>query len=136
MLINDNNEPQEVMSFKQIDFNELVNSPWEDSELYEVMLNPIILYLFSKFRNDYKLEKIVLLKEFTDDEISTAKKAYDNQIRNLNSGFNKLLSISDDKVIHIRPKGRNKKDVTILPNGLEIPKKSWWINKKNIINKI
>lgn len=127
--------PQEHISLKNIHPDEEKYEAWEQTELFAFLTNPLILFMFEKHGDDWVFADIKRI-DFTDEEISRASIAFEKQKSAWLSDNYIMLKAVYDMVIHIRPKGKNKRDVITLMNGETIPKICWWINKENIRNKL
>lgn len=125
--LNKNAKLQEDISFSQINFDDIINWNFEQTEIYNYLTNGFIHIVFS---NQYKLEKINLV-QFSDKQIQRAKKGFDIFKQQLLDGKTKFIKKSDNLVIHVRPKAKNAKD-TIKVNGIEITKQTLWINNNEI----
>ena len=129
--LNEKGKLKEDISFKQVDFEEVNNYEFENTDLYNYMANGFSFILF-----DWE-NRLVDVKEvqFSDEDISKAKEGFEMFQLQLKNGETKFIKASDNQFIHLRPKGKNSKD-TIEVNGKRIVKQSLWINKKEITNKI
>ena len=80
------------------------------------------------------------------EDIPEAKRVWKNTISILKEGvkfwtknrrrYNNLPNKRDSPVSHVRPHGRNKKDVDILPDGRKMTKQSFWLNSNYLEKQI
>lgn len=150
-----NGKPHESMSFPAFDFTELVNTPWEESDIREEFVDWKLMFFVFKDDEDgicrfNRIEFWNVPNSLVDGKI---KEMYEMAAKLIKEGNaltfknNKIIdkfpkeSRNGNGVCHIRPHGRNKKDVFKLPikdkeTGLnEYTKQSFWFNS-NFIRKI
>ena len=150
-----NGKPHESMSFPAFDFTELVDIPWEMSEIREEFIDwKLMFFVFKDDENDIcRFDRIQfwnIPNSIVDGEIKKMYEEAANLIKNGNALTYKKNKIVDrfskesrngNGVCHIRPHGKNKSDVFKLPvidkeTGLsEYTKQSFWFNS-NFIRKI
>lgn len=119
---------QESISFPNVEFYDFINWDFEQTEIYQYMSQGILNVLWT---NDWKLKNVKKIK-FKNERINIARNTFNEIKKSIGTEKVYLVRESDDKVIHLRPKGRNGNDKIILPNGQEIVKQSLWINKKEL----
>lgn len=147
-----NGVPHEAMSFPTFDFTELINTKWEESEIREEFIDWKLMFFV--FKDDEKGVCRFDRVQFWN----IPNKIVDGEIKNMYIDAANLVRTGDaleykdgrvvDKfakevrngngVCHIRPHGRNKKDVFNLPvkdkrTGLtQYTKQCFWFNTKFI----
>lgn len=152
-----NGMPKESMSFKNIDYNEIMeNDKWEDSELYEIFTNRFMFVVFKPIEgqtitvhNNATVADVVEDAYVLDDvffwtmpatDIEIAKEYWEHIRSNVlenNIHLNAFWSISDHRKFHVRPKATKKEQLTDNPNGGECEKYCYWFNSdyvKSIID--
>lgn len=140
--------PKESMSFEQIDFCEICNEEWEDSIIRDKFENKKHLWIIFKATKNYTnqselgLDDIVLHKAMfwnmpTSDLEGSMYRVWLDTVNKISSGdYENFIKISDGEIAHIRPKGRDSKDVMLTPQGTYERKKSFWLNAKYIKEQI
>ena len=127
---------REHMSFEAIDYVELVKEDnWYDSRFYELVTQRFLFVIYRKRtigeEDNYRLERAFFwtMPPYAIDE---AERFWENLKENVSrNDFNpeSYYKISDHKIFHYRPHGRNAADMTPNPNGGEVQKYGYWINK-------
>ena len=145
-----NGIPREHMSFEQIDFNRWIRDDWEESQIYENF--EYTKYLFVVFQYDetetqnkdrepylkgimlWNMPEVVIEHELKD-LWKTTKVILETgvELKTVRNGVsNNLPGAKFNGVCHIRPKGRDGNDKVILPDGQEITKQCYWLNREYI----
>lgn len=132
---------KESMSFPAFDYKDLVTQVWQDDESESMADFHLLLetqkFLFVIFQKMKESDEIALKKtmfwNFPMKDIAEAKKVWDRTIECINDGrYEDLPKISDSKVAHVRPHGKDSTDTFETPQGTMEPKKSFWLNAKYI----
>ncbi len=141
---------KESISFPAFKFTDIVNQDWETSELREELeTTKYMFFVFKMINNEYVFKGIKLwnmpetdietsVMEMWKSTYNTIKtgnivKSIENGIRNTN-----FVGMSNNKVCHVRPHGRNAKDTYPLPvketltGASEYTKHCFWINNTYI----
>ncbi len=136
---------KESISFSAFDYRELILQTWYDekaglmADLHEQLETKKFLFVvFRKVKNSKQVvfEKY-LFWNFPSSDMALAKAQWDNAVKCIKSGkYSKLPKLSDNMAIHVRPHGRNKKDVQKTPQNTYEVKKSFWLNAKYIQQQI
>ena len=148
--IEENGRIKESISFPYFKYTDIINQNWESSDLREELeTTKYMFFIFKKSGNDYIFKGIKLwnMPEF-DIETSVMemwKSTYNtiksgNIIKSITNGIRKtnFVGMSENGVCHVRPHGRDSKDVCKLPvadklTGVnEYTKHCFWINNKYI----
>lgn len=148
--------PQQDMSFPYLkikDWEELADASvqWHDSTLYrffeETKFCITVFQGQGKNRNDCLTEDDQLVGGFLwnmperdiENYVRPAWETVHNLMVNNKPTYyndsdrkNRLPGKSFNGVFHMRPHGRNSKDTIELPNGEEITKQCWWLDRKYI----
>ena len=145
-----NGNPREHMSFEQIDFNRWIRDDWEESQIYENF--EYTKYLFVVFQYDetetqnkvrepylkgimlWNMPEVVIEHELKD-LWKTTKAILETgvELKPVCNGIsNNLPGAKFNGVCHIRPKGRDGNDKVMLPDGQEITKQCYWLNREYI----
>ncbi|MDR3681695.1 MAG: hypothetical protein P4L41_17130 [Flavipsychrobacter sp.] len=116
-------------SFSQIQFKEIINEDWEESYWHYTLTKRFFFVVFQKDENDnLKLEKVFFWTMPVSD-LETARIFWEDMKQKIiNNDFNHFIKISDKKIFHIRPKGRNAKDLIETARGTLEKEKCYWLN--------
>lgn len=151
-----NGVPKEHMSFKNINFNEWAEEDWDDSWLKNHFEETKFLFVVFQYKeterenpnrqlyfNGIKLWNMPL------KEIDGRLHEFWKHVQSLiNDGIeltpvqqktrvivkNNLPKPKSNGICHIRPKGRDGRDTTLLPDGREISKQAFWLDNEYIAN--
>ena len=148
--IEENGRIKESISFPAFKFTDIVEQEWEDCDLREQLeTTKYMFFVFKKKKGDYIFKGIKLWNmPETDIESSVMemwKKTYNaiktgNIVKSITNGIRKtnFPGMSENNVCHVRPHGRNAKDVNKLPvndiltGATEYTKHCFWINNSYI----
>jgi len=148
-----NGLPQENMSFRQIteeEWRELASfdAKWEDSFLYKYFEENKLFIV--PFESSVPYSQHVagrdrlsggFLWNMPEGDIERYVHPVWDRLHELmlsgksvhyGRGTNLLPGTSFNGVCHLRPKGRNSKDVVNLPNGESIPKQCFWLDRRYV----
>jgi len=150
--------PREHMSFKNIDFKAWSKEKWEDSWLNNYFEQTKFLFIIFEYKETEHQNKnrelyfkgIQLWNMPVSQIDSHLKEFYLTVQQQINDGIqieniargntvvarNSLPSPGFNDFCHIRPKGRNGQDKTLLPDGQMIAKQAFWLDKEYIIQLI
>jgi DNA mismatch repair protein MutH len=137
--------PKEHMSFPQFAFNQLLIEDWDvpDEDDYSTQAafrrQVQTKFLFVVFqcaeRCDIGDSKVLLKAEFwtmpvsdVEGEVGRVWLAAKNAVRSSNAGA--FPKSSESHVAHVRTKAKDGKDQDILPNGVGVTKRCFWLNKE------
>ena len=148
--IEENGRIKESISFPAFKFTDIVEQDWETCDLREELeTTKYMFFVFKKENSDY-IFKGIKLWNMPELHIETFvmemwKKTYKtirtgNIVRYINDGKRKtnFVGMSENEVCHVRPHGRNSKDVAKLPvadkltGATEYTKQCFWINNSYI----
>jgi len=153
-----NGMPKESMSFKNIDYCEILdNDDWIESEIYEVFTNRFMFIVFKPAPGEEitvynnKTDKYVTEQSYILDsvffwtmpseDLEVAREYWENirhAVLSDNITPEAFWSIADHRKFHVRPKARVKSDKAVNPNGGYCDKYCYWFNAdyvKQIIEK-
>lgn len=136
--LENNGNLKESMVFSQIKYNEIVNEErWEDSEWYQILTQRFLFIVFRKDSSDIdklaKLEK-VFFWTMPPKDLEVAKMFWlDTKDKIKRGDFEHFISISDDKICHVRPKAKDSSDKMDTPYGPQL-KRGYWLNRQYILN--
>lgn len=143
-----NGNIRESMSFPSSLFApfDIIKQKWEDSALFDFFeTNKFLFIVFRRINGESIFENVVLWNmpqadleevrivwENTKDVLKAGVKTWQVGNRTLNN----LPKANENRVAHVRPHARNKKDVMKLPGGILLTKQSFWLNSNYIKEQI
>lgn len=129
---------KESMSFKHIDFCEIVSEDWEESYFYSAITSKFVLILFKRDFSDseYYLDRILFWQVPVEDYPEFEKVWTDTRDKIRCGDYEHFIKIRDNPVSHVRPHAKNASDVIITPQNTYEKKKCFWINQEYIQKKI
>jgi DNA mismatch repair endonuclease MutH len=142
---------RESMSFPTFRFKEIVETPWEESDLKNILGEQKYLFLvFKKDENDELVFKGYKFWNMPYQDLLEVKKVYEKTVDILKEGVkieeqvtkkgiirkNNLPSMKENPVCHVRPHGANADDVYELPDGRWMTKQCFWLNSSYVYNQI
>jgi hypothetical protein len=125
IVLDQNFNLKESMSFENFKFEEIILESWDDSTLRDYFLTT--KFAFSVFKGPKSNPTFLGVKfwNMQEDIIDTElKQVWDKTVqiikegrvyRDTDSNISNFPKLKDNKVCHVRPKGRNAQDVYILP---------------------
>ena len=132
---------RESMSFSAFDYKDLVTQVWYDEENEEMSDFHVQLetkrFLFVVFQKIKGSDEIVFKKikfwNFPMEDLEEAERVWNKTIDCINEGrYEDLPKISESRVAHVRPHGRNAQDTLETPQGTQEMKRCFWLNAKYI----
>lgn len=124
---------KESMSFSQIQFKEIIGEEWEDSYWFNSLTKRFFFIIFQKNETGELVFKKVMFWTMPNKDLETARLFWeDTKEKIINNDFNHFIKISDNKMCHIRPKGRNSLDLMETISGSKEKKKCYWLNSSYI----
>lgn len=148
VLLKSNNVPKESMSFEQINFNEIIENDWIDSEFRSKFENKKLLWIIFKTTKSYKRQKDLDLLDIhfidlfywnmpTADLDTDVKELWIDTVKKIKANdFDNFKKISETRVSHVRPKAKDSSDKAKLNSGSVAPKKSFWLNSAYVAEQI
>ena len=149
ITVDKNGRPTEAMPFKSFEFEELINTPWEESSIREDFVDlKLMLFVFKEIDDVIFFDKVCFWNtpnKVVDGVIKDMHEQCADLVRNGNAFyFDKNGKVKDkfpkenrnsNKVCHVRPHARVEADHYILPvkdkeTGItSYTKQSFWFNK-------
>ena len=127
------------MSFRQIQFKEIIKEDWEDSVWYDELNRRFFFVIFkANTKGEYALNSVKFWSIPKADMDILEDVWEDTKTKIDNGDFEHFIKSSDNRIGHIRPKGRNAEDLMEAPDGTLQKKKCFWLNNsyiKSIIKK-
>ena len=133
---------KESMSFPAIRFTEIVNETWETSALYEKLTSKFVIPVFihdpdePTGESEYILDRICVWNMPSAD-LEIARGVWEDTRAKIMEGcYDDFVKMSDERIIHVRPHGKDSLDLMLTPQGTMEKKKSFWLNQHYIFDKI
>lgn len=132
----------ESISFKAIDYNEIIDEEWEDSYFYSAITSKFVFVLFKRdsVESEYYLDRVEFW-QIPESDYKQFESVWANTKEKVKKGDYKHFSkIKDNPVSHVRPHGKDSHDLVLSPQGTMEKKMCFWINQQyiqeNVIDKI
>lgn len=124
---------EQHMSFKQIQYKEIVEEEWEDSYWYNTLTKRFFFVVYKRDNGGCLCLHKVLFWTMPYKDLEEAKIFWlDTQAKIRNNDFEHFMKISDGNICHVRPKGADALDMMETVNGTFEKKKCYWLSKKYI----
>ena len=132
----------ESISFKAIDYKEIIDEEWEDSYFYSAITSKFVFVLFKRDsdKSEYYLDRVIFW-QIPESDYKQFEKVWADTKEKVKMGDYKHFSkIKDNPVSHVRPHGKDSHDLVLSPQGTMEKKMCFWINQQyiqeNVIDKI
>lgn len=128
------NRLKESISFPIFKYTEIVNEEWEESEFYNQLNEKKFLFvIFQKTKEKKDILKKIKFWNFPVEDLDEVKWVWEETVERIkDKKADKLPSIKENKVSHVRPHGRNSQDKIDTGYGAKEVKKCFWLNAKYI----
>lgn len=124
------NTLKESMSFPTIKYCEIVHEEWEDSSWYETLNNKFFFVIYQEQQDGTYVLKNAFFWNMPLEDQKEAKKLFEDTKAKVQAGdFNHFRKISDSKICHVRPHGKNANDLMKAPDGSMQKKYCFWLNR-------
>ncbi len=143
-----NGKIKESMSFPTFDFIELSREDdWEESELYNYLAPTKFMFVIFQERNDgeYVFDRVVFWN-IPNADLEEVRIVWERTVQTLREGVrliqtpggvsNNLPKMTESRVAHVRPHGRDGSDKLPLPDGRMMTKQCFWLNNSYIAGQI
>lgn len=123
---------KESMSFKQIQYDEIINEDWESSVWHDIVTKKFFFVIFQENQDRNYVLKKVMFWNMPVKDIETTKAFWQDTKDKINRDeFYNFIKASNEKICHIRPKAKNKADMAETKFGKR-PKLCYWLNSSYI----
>ena len=137
--INKDNEPEEALSFENIDYLEIVNEEdWFDSRLYELFTSRFLFVIFKENIEDgesvYRLKKSFFWT-MPQNDLADAEIYWDDikgHVLRDEIDPKYFYKDGDGKKFHVRPKAQKAANLAPTPSGGMAKKYCYWFNKSYV----
>ncbi len=146
--INKNNRIKENMSFPIFKFKELIEEEWDDSIFGNYLRETKFLFVVYKYddNDELRLKGCQFWNIPYDDLEKEVKVVWEKTKQLIKNGLkievkngkncSNLPKISENRVCHVRPHGRNAQDTYELPDGRRLTKQCFWLNNSYILSQL
>lgn len=124
--------PREPVSFSPIDFMEVIETPWSESPLRERVARMLFIVLLAK--KGAPVPDAYLHSAFAWEADHRALATMEYEYERFRRAFAEDDPVSwprpaTTEVLHVRPHGRDGKDLRPLPDGRSHIRSSFWLNQ-------
>lgn len=124
--------PRESISFAPIDFMKVIATPWSQSPLRERVARMLFIVLLA--RKGAEVQDAYLHNAFAWEVDDRTLTTMEHEYERFRSAFAEDHPATWPRpgvteVLHVRPHGRNGRDVLPLPGGREHVRSSFWLNQ-------
>ena len=133
-----NGKINESISFKAIDYNEIIDEEWEDSYFYSAITSKFIFVLFKRATSEgeYYLDRVEFW-QIPENDYKQFEKVWSDTKEKVKKGdYQHFSKIKDNPVSHVRPHGKDSHDLILSPQGTMEKKMCFWINQQYIQEKV
>ena len=138
MRIEPNGKSKEEMSFKAMDYCEMVDQDWEDSDLYQILTSKFffVIYKHDTKETPYILSQIKMWN-MPERDLEIAQDGWEDTRHKIISGdYDNFIRIRDRRIIHVRTHGKDSSDLVVTPQRTMQTKRSFWLNKTYLIKQL
>jgi len=130
--VNKNWIPAEAMSFPTFKYIDIVDEDWEESSFFGKIEQKFLFVIFREDENgNLRLEKVNYWNmPYLDRE--EARRVWEDTKRRVAIDATDLPKSTESRVAHVRPKAKNAQDTLPTPQGTQLIKKCFWLNKSYI----
>lgn len=151
--LKENNLPKEDISFPTFEYIDLINTDWENSDFYQILIGKFF-FVFYQYENSSLILKKVKFWNMPPSDILEVKKVWTQMvdviskgqiIKNISPKGRRLTYFpkkTDNRVSHVRPHAKNAADTYNIPvadklTGVkEYTKHCFWLNASYVRDEI
>ena len=147
MRLKPNGVPKEAVSFPSFKFADIVEEPWYESRLFELLDSKKFLFSIFAYENGELIFRGLMFWTMPNEDVLICKKVWEHTRETILRGeivkkatptrrLTNFRGASDRMIIHVRPHASNAQDTYPLPvrdklTGLhEYTKHSFWLNPR------
>ncbi|WP_419767697.1 Sau3AI family type II restriction endonuclease [Arcobacter sp.] len=124
---------KESISFEIFRYKDIINEVWEESAFYNQLSSKKFLFLIFKKTKEGDIFKEIRFWNFPVKDLDKAQWVWDETVRRIRDNkTDKLPSIKEGVVAHVRPHGLKGNDTIETAHGTKEVKKCFWLNAKYI----
>lgn len=127
-----NGIPKESMSFPAFKYKELVKETWDESVFKEMLEQRFFFVIYQKDEKDILRFKKVKFWTIPHHDLEVeVKHVWEETVKRIKAGqASKLPGQSENPIAHIRPHAANSADTDVTPQGMQVTKKCFWLNRE------
>lgn len=131
-----NGVPAESMSFRRMDYIEVANQKWEDSDFYEDLNKRFLFIVFQESDRGMVFRK-AMFWDMPKEDLEEAHRVWEEARAKIRAGdYENLPKMKDSPIAHVRPHARDKDDTLPTPQGGKEYKRCFWLKNTYIANVI
>lgn len=127
---------KESMSFRGFKYLEIVNEEWEHSTFASELEQKFLFVIFQIGMDGKERLKKVAYWNMPYADREEAREVWEKTRDTTKYDAKILPKSSESSVAHVRPKAKNKKDTIETPQGEQLVKKGFWLNRGYVLNVI
>lgn len=129
VVLENNGNLKESMSFQQIRYKEIIFEDWLESYWYATLTKRFFFIVFQKDAQGVPCLRNVMFWTMPPADLAVAESFWlDTQAKVICEQFDSFIKISDGMICHVRPKARNAADLMETISGRMEKKKAYWLN--------
>ena len=138
----------ENISFPAFDFIKISKeTSWEDSQLYGMLAPKKFLFvLFQEIEGEEQVFYGIRTWNMPEPDLEEVRRVWQKTVKIIKRGvvlrptasrtYNNLPKQRESRVAHVRPHGRDSRDVAPLPDGRMMTKQCFWLNRAYVAEQI
>jgi len=121
--------PAEAMSFPTFKYMDIIDQQWEDSSFFEKIEQKFLFVIFQEGSDgELRLAKVAYWNMPYADR-QEAQRVWEDTKRRVAIDARDLPRSVESRVAHVRPKAKNALDTLPTPQGEQLVKKCFWLNR-------
>ena len=124
--------PREHMSFPQMNFDEVLNQTWEESDFFEKVERKFLFVVFRRGTSGEMYFENAFFWNMPYQDRLEAARVWEATKQSIQSSSTAFPGAKDSSVAHVRPKAKDSRDTVALPDGSHFPKQAFWLNREYI----
>jgi DNA mismatch repair protein MutH len=125
-------KPRESISFPAFKYMDLIEQSWKESDLRSILLKPFLFVVFQEETPGGRrvLSAVKLWRMPEADLEGEVRRTWEETVRRIRDGrADQLPKMSESRICHVRPHGRDSRDTLLTPmNGPQV-KRCFWLGR-------
>ena len=132
-----NGVPKEAVSFPAFDYVKLAETDFEDSDFYGYLQQRYLFVIYREGEDGrYRLSQVAFW-QMPDADVEEARRCYEEMRRRVRDGHaDESVKSTENRCCHVRPHGRDSRDICMTPYGVPVVKKCFWLNQSYLAGEI
>ena len=136
--LEENGTLKESMSFPAINYKKIVGEKWEDSEWHDIV-NSKFFFIVLRKKDGLGSSAAILENSFfwsmPSRDLNVAERFWEDTKEKIRDGvYDRFWKMGDHRLFHVRPHGRDSRDVAETPQGTYEIKRSCWFNAEYVLD--